>query len=83
MASPTSLHSLLLPSSFGTPLFLRTFSLSGTISVLVKMCVPGTIMSVRVHDAMCLAGLLGWVGLIGWLCCSGEDISRDAWTLDS
>ena len=68
MSSPTSLHSLLLLSSSGTPPFLRTFS-PGVVSTLVGMCVPGTIRLVRVHSAMGLPGLLGWVGLIDQLCC--------------
>ena len=69
MASPTSLHSPLLPSS-GTPPFFRTFSLSGVMSALVRMHVLCTVRLVRVHGAMGLAGLLGWIGLIDWLCCS-------------
>ena len=68
MASPTSLHSLLLPSSLGTPPFLGTFSLPDTISELVRMHVLGTISLVRIHSGMCLAGLLGWVDMIDWLC---------------
>ena len=51
MASPKSLHSLLLLSS-GTSFFLRTFSLPGIISTLVRMHVSGTIRLVRVHGAM-------------------------------
>ena len=70
MAFPTSLHFLMLPSSSGTLSFLRTFSLSIGISTLVLIHVPGTIMSVRVHDAMCSTGLPGQVGLKDWSCCS-------------
>ena len=74
MISPTSLHSPLLPSSSGTPLFFRMFPLSGVIPTLVRMCVLGTIMSVRVNGAMGLAGLPGWISLIDWLCCSQKKI---------
>ena len=48
----------LLPSSFGTPPFLRMFSLSCIMSTLVSRCVPGTIRSVRVHSAMGLTEYL-------------------------
>ena len=58
MVSPTLLHYLLLPSSFGIPPFLRRFSLSGLMPVLVRLHVPGAIRSVRLHGAMGLAGLL-------------------------
>ena len=46
------------------------------------MPVPDTIRWSRVHGAMYFAGLLGLVGLIDWLCCSQEDISRGAWPQD-
>ena len=75
MALPRSLCFLMLPSFSGTPLFLRTFFLSGPISPLVMMHVPGTIRSVRVHGAMCFEGLSGCVGLIDHSCCSQDDIS--------
>ena len=58
-------------------------SLSSTISALFRMCVPGKMRSVRVYGDICLAGLLGWVGLIDQLCCSSVDISRGAWTQDT
>ena len=76
MASATSLHSPLLPSTSGTPPFLRRFSFSGVMLTLVRMHVPGAISLVRVHGAMGFAGLLGWVSLIDCLCCSWEDLSR-------
>ena len=76
MASPTFLCFLMLLSSSGTPPFLRMFSLSGAISALVMGHIPGTIRSVRVHDATCFAGLPDWVGLKDWSCYSQEDISR-------
>ena len=63
MASPILLHSLLLPSSLQIPLFLRMFSLSGIISILGRMHVPGIIRLARVCGAMYLAGLPGLVGL--------------------
>ena len=77
IASPKLLHFPMLPSSSGTPPFLRTFSLTSTISTLVMVHVSGIVMSVRVHEAACFTGIPGWVGLIDWSCCSQEDISRE------
>ena len=76
MASHTSLHFLLLPSSYGIPPFLKRFSFSGVFSTLVRMHVPGIIRLVRAHGTMNLAELHGWIRLIDWLYCSQEDISR-------
>ena len=63
-------HSFLLPSSSGKPPFLRTFSLSDTMSALVRMHALGIIRLVWAHGAMGLAELPSWVGLIDQVCCS-------------
>ena len=58
MASSTSLHSLLFPSSSGIQPFLRRFSPSDVIPALVRMHVLGAIRLVGAPGAMGLEGLL-------------------------
>ena len=72
MASLASFCSPLLPSSSGTLPFLRRVSLSGMMTILARMHVPGARRSVRMHGAMGLARLLGWVSLIDQLYYSQE-----------
>ena len=76
MASSSSLHFPLLPSSSRTTSFPQRFSHSGRMPTLARMHVPGAKRSVRMHGAIGLAGLLSWVSLINQLCRSQEGFTR-------